>query len=79
MREMSDMLALNLVDKGLVTDQIVLTIGYDIENMTKKEIASAYKGEVTVDRYGRRVPKHAHGTENLPKKRPPPGRSRRRF
>ncbi len=67
-REMADMLALDLVDKRLVTDQIVLTIGYDVENLTKKETASAYKGEVTIDRYGRRVPKHAHGTANLTKK-----------
>lgn len=67
-REMADMLALDLVDKRLVTDQIVLTIGYDVENLMKKETASAYKGEVTIDRYGRRVPKHAHGTANLTKK-----------
>lgn len=64
-REMTDLLVLDLVDKRLVTDQMVLTIGYDIENLKKKEIASAYKGEVTVDHYGRRVPKHAHGTANL--------------
>lgn len=65
-REMADLLALDLVDKGLVTDQIVLTVGYDIENLmeapNKKTI---YKGEVTTDRYGRKIPKHAHGTENL--------------
>ena len=64
-REMTDLLVLDLVDKRLVTDQMVLTVGYDIENLTDKEIRKSYKGEVTVDRYGRRVPKHAHGTANL--------------
>ena len=62
-REMADQLALDLVDKGLVTDQLVLTVGYDIENL--KGQGRAYKGEVTTDRYGRAVPKHAHGTVNL--------------
>ncbi len=64
-REMADMLSLDLVDKALVTDQIVLTVGYDIENLTDPVLAKQYKGEVTIDRYGRRVPKHAHGTVNL--------------
>lgn len=63
--EMTDLLVLDLVDKGLVTDQMVLTIGYDIENLTDPERARLYKGEVTIDQYGRRVPKHAHGTVNL--------------
>jgi len=60
--EMADMLALDLVDKGLVTNQLTLTVGYDIENLTDE---TDYRGEVTVDRYGRTVPKHAHGTANL--------------
>lgn len=64
-REMTDAAALDLVDKGLVTDQIVLTVGYDIENLTDRNRKKAYKGEVTIDRYGRRIPKHAHGTANL--------------
>ncbi len=64
-REMADDLSLDLVDKGLVTDQIVLTVGYDIENLTDPERSRAYQGPVTVDRYGRRIPKHAHGTVNL--------------
>ena len=64
-REMTDLLALDLVDKGLVTDQLVLTVGYDIENLMDPERRNRYRGEVTVDRYGRRVPKHAHGTANL--------------
>jgi DNA polymerase V len=64
-REMTDLLVLDLVDKGLVTDQMVLTIGYDIDNLTDKDIRSKYKGEITTDRYGRKVPKHAHGSTNL--------------
>ena len=64
-REMTDAAALDLVDKRLVTDQIVLTVGYDIENLTDRNRKKAYKGEVTIDRYGRRIPKHAHGTANL--------------
>lgn len=64
-REMTDLLVLDLVEKRLVTDQIVLTIGYDIENLNNPEISRHYKGEVTVDHYGRKVPKHAHGTANL--------------
>lgn len=64
-REMADMLALDLVDKGLVTDQIVLTIGFDIENLRDPSIRRQYHGAVTTDHYGRDVPKHAHGTGNL--------------
>ena len=64
-REMTDLLSLDLVEKGLVTNQIVLTIGYDIENLSDEQISSEYKGEVTTDRYGRKTPKHAHGTINL--------------
>ena len=64
-REMTDLLALDLVDKKLVTNQMVLTIGYDVESLTNPEIRKAYKGPVTTDRYGRKVPKHAHGTANL--------------
>ena len=56
--EMADALALDLVSKNLVTDQIVMTVGYDISNKD-------YKGEITIDRYGRKIPKHAHGTQNL--------------
>ncbi|MDD6763581.1 MAG: DNA methylase [Clostridiales bacterium] len=62
-QEMADSLALDLVDKGLITDQIVLTVGYDREGLT-----SSYKGDVTTDRYGRKIPKHAHGTANLCRK-----------
>lgn len=64
-REMTDLLSLDLVEKGLVTNQIVLTIGYDIENLSDEQVSNEYKGEVTTDRYGRKTPKHAHGTINL--------------
>ena len=66
--EMVDLLVLDLVDKGLVTDQMVLTVGYDIENLSDAKNSKEYQGEVTIDYYGRRVPKHAHGTTNLEKK-----------
>lgn len=64
-KEMTDQLVLTLVEKHLVTDQMTLTIGYDIENLTNPDAKRKYKGEVTTDRYGRKVPKHAHGTANL--------------
>ena len=67
-KEMAEQLSLELVEKELVTDQIVLTIGYDVSNLTNKEILKEYKGEITLDRYGRMVPKHAHGTINLENK-----------
>ena len=60
-KEMTELLVLDLVDKCLVTDQMVLTVGYDIEN-TKN---GYYKGEITSDRYGRKIPKQAHGSENI--------------
>ena len=65
-REMADALALDLVDKGLVTNQLVLTVGYDRENLDDPSRAAWYKGPVTADRYGRKIPKHAVGTENFP-------------
>ncbi len=64
-REMTDLLVLDLVDKRLVTDQLVLTVGYDIENLTDSKIKTLYCGVVTTDHYGRAVPKSAHGTANL--------------
>ncbi len=60
-REMAEQLSLDLVSKRLVTDQIVLTVGYDIDN-------AGYKGEKTIDRYGRAIPKQAHGSQNLGRK-----------
>lgn len=64
-REMTDLLSLDLVERGLLTDQLVLTVGYDIENLTDPKRRAAYKGETVTDHYGRLVPKHAHGTANL--------------
>ena len=64
-KEMTDLLVLDLVSKKKVTDKIVLTIGYDIDNLTDPKISSIYDGEVTIDYYGREVPKHAHGTISL--------------
>ena len=64
-KEMTDLLVLDLVEKGLVTDQMVLTVGYDIENLSDPDRRRQYKGAVTTDHYGRQVPKHAHGTINL--------------
>ena len=65
-REMADALALDLVDKGLVTNQLVLTVGYDRENLDDPSRRQSYRGPVTTDRYGRKIPKHAIGTENFP-------------
>ena len=64
-KEMTELLTLDLVKKRLVTSQLVLTIGYDVENLLNEKISSEYDGEVTLDRYGRSVPKHAHGTVNI--------------
>ena len=63
--EMAEAMSLELVEKSLVTDQIVLTIGYDIENISNKRLRQQYTGEITTDFYGRKVPKHAHGTGNI--------------
>lgn len=63
-REMAEAVALDLLEKKLVTDQLTLTVGYDIENTA----GGSYHGEVVADRYGRKIPKHAHGTANLPRK-----------
>ncbi|MBQ3276224.1 MAG: DNA methylase [Oscillospiraceae bacterium] len=64
-REMTDLLVLDLVKKGLMTDQITLTVGYDVENLMDPARRAAYRGEVTRDFYGREIPKHAHGTVRL--------------
>jgi DNA polymerase V len=65
-KEMADALALDLVDKHLVTDQLVLTVGYDVESLRNPSIH--YDGPLAFDHYGRQVPKHAHGTSNLPRR-----------
>ena len=67
-QEMAENMALDLVSKRLVTDQIILTVGYDRESLTNPDIRARYHGEVTTDYYGRQVPKHAHGTANLSRK-----------
>ncbi|MCC8126138.1 MAG: DNA methylase [Clostridiales bacterium] len=64
-QEMADALSLDLVDKGLVADQIVLTVGYDTENLIDPNRRKSFHGEVTTDRYGRKIPKQAHGSINL--------------
>ena len=64
-KEMTDSLVLDLVEKGLVTNQLTLTVGYDIENLTDRNRRKKYQGEVKIDRYGRKIPKHGHGTANL--------------
>lgn len=64
-REMTEQLTLDLVEKGLVTNQVGLALGYDIENLTNPDIASQYSGPVVTDHYGRKIPKHANGTVNL--------------
>ena len=63
--EMADSVSLDLIDKRLVTDQLVLTVGYDIESLTRPEIRAKYNGKITTDHYGRQVPVHAHGTINI--------------
>ena len=65
LREMAEQLALDLVSKKLMTDQIVLTVGYDIENLTDPARRAKYHGAVETDHYGRQIPKQAHGSINL--------------
>lgn len=64
-KEMADNLALDLVDRRLVTKQLVMHIIYDVANLTDKRISAHYFGEVVKDQYGRLIPKHSHGTINL--------------
>ena len=63
--EMADQLALDLVGQRLATNQLTLTVGYDIDNLRDLVRRKQYHGEVKTDRYGRQIPKHAHGTANL--------------
>ncbi len=64
-QEMAEGMALDLVRKRLTTDQLVLTVGYDAECLTRPEIREIYHGEITTNYYGKAVPKHAHGTYNF--------------
>ena len=66
-KEMAEGMALDLVQKRLVTDQLVLTVGYDAESLTRPEIRTKYRGEISINHYGKPVPKHAHGTFNFKK------------
>ena len=63
-REMAEAVAMDLLEKRLVTDQLTLTVGYDIENTA----GGNFRGEIVTDRYGRKIPKHTHGTASLPRK-----------
>ena len=65
--EMTDRLVLDMVDKGISTDQLILTIGYDRESLQDAQFRKNYKGEIVIDHYGREIPKHVHGTRNLGK------------
>lgn len=64
-REMAETLALELLEKRLVTRQLVMSVGYDVESLTNPTVRANFHGETTRDRYGREVPRHAHGTENM--------------
>ena len=64
-REMAENAALELLDKKMVTDQLVLTVGYDVSSLSDPAVKAAYKGSITMDHYGRPVPKHAHGSVSL--------------
>ena len=66
-QEMAEGMALDLVSKRLVTDQLVLTVGYDAESLTRPEIREKYHGEITTNYYGKQVPKHTHGSFNFEK------------
>lgn len=64
-KEMTELLTLDLVRKNLITSKIVLDIGYDVSNLLNSNLTSFYNGEITLDNYGRKVPKHGHGTINI--------------
>lgn len=64
-KEMTELLTLDLVRKNLITSKIVLDIGYDVSNLLNSNLTSFYNGEITLDHYGRKVPKHTHGTINI--------------
>lgn len=63
--EMADSVSFDLIEQGVMTDQIVLTIGYDVTSLTDEGIRSKYRGKIKKDYYGRNVPQHSHGTVNL--------------
>ena len=63
--EMADSISFDLIEEGLVTDQIVLTIGYDVESLKNENIRKKYRGRIKIDFFGRKVPEHSHGTINI--------------
>lgn len=63
--EMADAVSYDLLEKGFLTDQLVLTVGYDVESLTNPDISRSYNGDIHIDRFGRKVPSHAHGTVNI--------------
>ena len=65
-KEMADILALELVEQGLLCHQLVLTVGYDRENLEDPVKRARYMGRITADHYGRLIPRHSHGTWNFP-------------
>ncbi len=67
-KEMTETLVMDMVDKCLVTDQMVLNIGYDVKSLEDEQVQKNYHGQISTDRYGRKIPKHAHGTANLDRK-----------
>ena len=64
-KEMAELLSLDLVKKDLITSKLVLEIEYDVSNISNPDLKARYRGETKLDRYGREVPKHAHGTINI--------------
>ena len=64
-QEMAEGLSMDLLRKGLLTDQVVLDVGYDVENLSDPKRATRYKGPIVADWYGRQVPKGVHGSQNL--------------
>ena len=62
---MIDLLALDLVEKRVMTNQIVITVGYDVDNLNKNRDGNIYTGDIQTDMYGRKLPKNAHGTVNI--------------
>ena len=64
-KEMAELLSLDLVKKDLITSKLVLEIGYDVCNLSKSNLGYFYNGEIKLDRYGRKIPVHSHGTINI--------------
>ena len=63
--EMADAVSLQLVDKGMVTNQVTINVDYDVESLTDPNRCLEYHGKVVTDRFGRRIPQSVHGSSNL--------------